>query len=74
MSELACFLNFQHFAAFISAALGAGTMGLLAFVAVGALGEANCSEAVMGAAFGGTGLGVAPLWVCHYKFLSCTLT
>src|SRR5277367_4429004 len=78
---LACFLDFQHFTALIGAALGAGTVRLLAFVTVGALGEANCAQAVMSAAFGGACLGVAPLWICHCKipFLhapraaSCTL-
>jgi hypothetical protein len=27
----------------------------------------------MGAALGGAGLGVAPLWICHCRFLSYTL-
>jgi hypothetical protein len=66
--ELACFLDFQNFAAFVGAAFRASAMRLLALVAVRALGEADCGQAVMGAAFGGAGLGVTPLWICHYRF------
>ncbi len=66
--ELACFLHFQNITALVGAALGAGAMRLLAFVAVGALGEADGGQPVMLAALGGAGLGVTPLWICHYRF------
>ena len=66
--ELACFLDFQDVAALVGSAFRAGAMRLLALVAVRALRETDGSQAIMGAALGGAGLGVAPLWICHYRF------
>ena len=66
--ELACFLDFQDVAALVGSAFRAGAMRLLTLVAVRALGEADRSQAVMSAALGGSGLGVTPLWICHYRF------
>src|SRR5271170_7369605 len=65
--ELACFLNFQDVPALVGTAFGTRAMGLLALVAVRALGQADRSQAVVGAALGGASLGVAPLWICHYR-------
>jgi hypothetical protein len=62
---LAGFLYFENVATLICSALGAGTVRELAFVAAGALGEADEGERVMGAALGGAGLGVTPLWIRH---------
>jgi hypothetical protein len=45
-------------------------MGKLALMAAGALGGAGCGQRIMGATLGGAGLGVTPLWIRHFKFLS----
>src|SRR5580698_7014713 len=71
--ELACFLDFQDVTALVSATLGAGAVRELLFVTVGALGEADGRQRIVRAPLGGAGLGVAPLWICHYRFLSYTL-
>jgi hypothetical protein len=63
--ELTGFLYFENVASLVRAALGAGTVRELAFVAVGALGEADGGKRVVGAALGGAGLGVTPLWIRH---------
>jgi hypothetical protein len=65
-SELAGFLYIQNVTTLVGAALGAGPMGKLALVATGTLGETNGSERVVRAAFGGAGLGVAPLGIRHF--------
>jgi hypothetical protein len=65
-----CFLDFEHFSALVSAALGTSPMWKLALVAIGALREARERKRVMRAALGSTGLGVAPLRIRHGKFLS----
>ena len=59
------FLHFQHGAAFVRSALGAGAMGQLLLVAVRALGEPGCGEKVVGTADGGTARGVAPFRIRH---------
>ena len=68
MVELACFLDHQHVAAFVCAALGAGAMGQLTFVTIRALGEADRREGVVGATLCGTGPGVTPFGIRHCKF------
>ena len=50
--NLAGFFDFQNFAAFVVAALGAGTVGQLAFMAVRALGKRFRFQSIMGAAGG----------------------
>jgi hypothetical protein len=68
--ELAGFLYFENVAAFVRTALRACAMGKLALMAAGALGGAGCGQRIMGATLGGAGLGVTPLWIRHFKFLS----
>jgi hypothetical protein len=64
------FLYFQNFAPLIGAAFGADVMRELPLVAVRALGEPARCQKVVRAALGSAGLGVAPLWVRHCRFLS----
>src|SRR5579862_550407 len=71
VAELAGFLHIEYIAALVGAALGAGPVGQLALVAVRALGNTGGGQRIMCAAFGGAGLGVAPLWIRHCRFLSC---
>jgi hypothetical protein len=65
MLILACFFGRQNRAALVLTALAARTMGKLALVAVGALGEAGRGEEVMAAALGSPLLGVAPFRIRH---------
>jgi hypothetical protein len=51
--DLLCFLYIEHGAALIRSALGAGAMGQLFFVTVGALGEAGRGKKVVRAAESG---------------------
>jgi hypothetical protein len=51
--ELLSFFYVQHGTALVRTALGAGAMGQLLFVAVGALREADRGKKVVGAAEGG---------------------
>jgi hypothetical protein len=51
---LRSFLDFQNRATLVGAALGAGAMGELLFVAVGALGETHSGKKVVRAAESGT--------------------
>jgi hypothetical protein len=44
---LGCFLDVQNGAALVGAALGAGTVGQLLLMAVGALGESDRGEKVV---------------------------
>src|SRR5206468_12072809 len=60
--------GFLHRAALVVAAMRAGLVRLLHFVAVGALGQGRFGEAVVGAARAGPSLGVPSFWVRH----SCT--
>ena len=62
---LAGFFSHKHIATLVRAALAAGTMGKLALVAVGALGEAGGGQKVVAAALGSPLLGVAPFWIRH---------
>jgi hypothetical protein len=62
---LADFFGREDIAALVRTALAAGTMGQLALVAVGALGEAGGGEEVVAAALGSPLLGVAPFWIRH---------
>ena len=62
---LACFFGHEDFAALIRPTLAAGTMGQLALMAVGALGEAGGCKEVVAAALGSPLFGVAPFRVRH---------
>jgi hypothetical protein len=68
--RLAGFLACNHFSALIVAALPADAVGQLTLMAVRALGGADGCEEVVGAALGGTLLGVAAFWIGHCRFLS----
>src|SRR5215813_14761601 len=70
LAELAGFLYVEHFAAFVGAALGTGTMRQLALMTIRALRDSGGGQRIMCAALGGAGLGVAPLWIRHCRFLS----
>jgi hypothetical protein len=59
------FLGFKHGAALVLAALGAGVMGQLLLVAIGALRDAGGGQEVVGAAVGGAARGVAPFRIRH---------
>jgi hypothetical protein len=62
---LAGFLGLKHSPALVGAALAADTVGQLALVAAGALGETRGGEKVMGTALGRAGLGVAAFRIRH---------
>jgi hypothetical protein len=62
---LAGLFDFENFATFIGSALGAGVVGTLTLMAVGALGEGGSADGVVGAAEGGASFGMAALWVRH---------
>jgi hypothetical protein len=64
---LGSFLDVQHGAALVSAALGAGAMGQLLLVAVRTLGNTYGGEEVVGAAVGGAARRVAPFRIRHDK-------
>src|SRR5882757_4655725 len=70
IESLLSFLYLEDFAALVVAALGAGMVGQLAFVAIRTLGESGGSQRVVRAALGGAGLGMAPLRIRHDRFLS----
>ena len=63
--KLAGFFDREDVTTFIRTAFAAGTVGQLALVAVGALGEAGGGEEVVAAALGSALLGVAPFWIRH---------
>jgi hypothetical protein len=65
------FFDFEDVAALVDAALGAGAVGELLLVAVGALGDADGGKEVVRAAEGSAALGVTPFRIRHCKFLSC---
>src|ERR1700735_987489 len=67
---LAGFLHFQNFAPLISAAFGAGVMRALALVTIRTLGKPAGREKIVRAALRCAGLGMAPLWIRHCRFLS----
>jgi hypothetical protein len=50
LTLLGCFLYVQHGAALVRSALGAGAMGQLLLVAVGALRQPHCGKKIVGAA------------------------
>jgi hypothetical protein len=62
---LAGFLDIENFATLVVAALRAGTMRQLAFVAVGAFGERPARECVVGAPSAGALLGVPTFGIGH---------
>ena len=64
---LGCFLDVQHGAALVLAALGAGAMGQLLLVAGGALGDAHGGQKVVRAAKCGAARRVAPFRIRHDK-------
>jgi hypothetical protein len=59
------FHDFDDFAAFVFAAVRAGTVRTDLFVAIGALGELRDREVVMGAASGGAALRMASFGIRH---------
>jgi hypothetical protein len=61
--------DFDDFPAFIVAAVRAGAVGELHFVALGALGEAGSLQRVMGAALGRATITVASFGIGHSNFL-----
>jgi hypothetical protein len=66
--------GFDHFAAFILAALGADTVREFRLVAVGALGEGRLAQSVMGAAILCARVGVSSFRIRHCVLLSWLLT
>jgi hypothetical protein len=64
-SKLLGFLHFQNCTAFVLAALGAGAMGQLLLVAVGAFGDTRGREEIMSTAIGGAARRVAPFRIRH---------
>src|ERR1700690_534853 len=71
VAALAGFLNVQNFAAFVIAALGAGTVRHLALVAVRTFRECMAFERVMGAPASGACFGVSPFWIWHLDSFQC---
>src|SRR5580692_2129554 len=65
VAALAGFLDVQNFAAVVVAALGAGPMGHLAFVAIRTFGECVALQGVMGAPASGACFRVSPFWIRH---------
>jgi hypothetical protein len=63
------FRDLDHFTAFVAAAMRAGAMGKLWFVAIGALGVALHLQVIVRPARGGALLGVSSFWIRHLKFL-----
>src|SRR5580704_16730787 len=65
VAALAGFLDVQNFATFVVAALGAGPMRHLAFMAIRTFGECVALKGVMGAPASGAGFRVSPFWIRH---------
>ena len=63
------FRNLDHLAAFVTAAMRAGAVRELRFVAIGALGAAQGAQMVVRPARGGALLGVSAFWIRHLVFL-----
>jgi hypothetical protein len=63
------FRNLDHFAAFVAAAMRAGAMRKLGFVAIGALGVAKHAQMVVRPARGGALLGVSSFGIRHLVVL-----
>jgi hypothetical protein len=63
--DLLLFLHIEHGAALVLAALGAGLMGQLFFVAIGALRESGSGKKVVRTAKGGAARGMAPFRIRH---------
>jgi len=59
------FLDVENGAAFVGAALGAGVVGKLLLVTVGALGDAAGGQKIVRPAIGGTARRVAPFRIRH---------
>ena len=66
--ELLGFFYVQHGTALVRSALGAGAMGQLLFVAVGAFRETHSGQEIVRAAEGSTARGVAPFRIRHDLF------
>jgi hypothetical protein len=62
------FRYLNHFAAFVTATMGAGAVGELGLVAIGALGTAGDFQMVVSTARGGALLGVASFRIRHLLF------
>jgi hypothetical protein len=69
ISGVLFFRDFDHFAALITAAMRAGAMGKLRFVAVGALGAAGHAQMVVSTARGSALLGVSSFGIRHLSLL-----
>jgi hypothetical protein len=68
--KLAGFFDVENFASLIVPALGAGVVGHLFLVTVGALRKGMAFESVVGAPGRSALLGVSPFWIRHgSKFL-----
>jgi|SRR5271155_5432646 len=65
VAALAGFLDVQNFAAFVVAALGAGTMRHLALVAIRTFREGMALERIMSTPASGAGFRVSPFWIWH---------
>src|SRR5579872_5115730 len=65
------FLDFQNFAAFVIAALGAGPMRHLALMAVRAFRECVTFERIVSAPVSGACLRVPPFWIWHLDSFVC---
>jgi hypothetical protein len=63
------FRDLDHFTAFITAAMRAGAVGKLRFVAIGAFGAPSNAQMIVSPARGGALLGVSAFRIRHLVFL-----
>src|SRR5664279_914505 len=68
--QLLRFLDFENFVSLVRAAFRACAMRQFALVAIRTFAQTDWCEGVVCAALGSAGLGVAPLWIRHCRFLS----
>ena len=59
------FRDFDHFTAFVLAAMRTGAMRKLRFVAIGALGVAEHAQMIVSPARGSALFGVSSFWIRH---------
>jgi hypothetical protein len=67
------FRDFDHFAALVLAAMRAGAMWKLRFVAIGALSVAEHAQMIVSPASGGALFGVSSFWIRHLVVLEILL-
>jgi hypothetical protein len=67
------FRDFDHFAAFVLAAVRTGAMRKLRFVAIGALRVAEHAQMIVSPARGGALFGVSSFWIRHLVVLEMVL-